>query len=200
MAIQNSARNKRRTRPRWRPGPKHRSLSRGRRRHETELGHLVELVEVDAGLRNLSVLDPEELDAVADDLLVRRRDCASRALKRGGVRAFHQDLLDDPGAAGDLAADLHLAVRERLQPGFGVGSCILCVECVLIFRGSSAHACYPLPRLPPSSTRRRPTYAGCCCGSDCTESKSESCGPFSRTTWKPSGARVALLAGRASYR
>src|SRR5206468_10959258 len=40
-----------------------------------------------------------------------------------------------------------------------------------IFRGSNAHACYPLPRLPPSSTHRRPTYAGCCCGSDCTESK-----------------------------
>src|SRR3989441_11966068 len=36
-------------------------------------------------------------------------------------------------------------------------------------RGSSAHACYPSPRLPPSSTHRRPTYAGCCCGSDCTE-------------------------------
>src|SRR5207302_3196155 len=73
-------------------------------------------------------------------------------------------------------------------------------DCVLIFRGSSAHACYPSPRLPPSSTHRRPTYAGCCFGSDCTESKSESCGPFSRTTWKLSGARVALLAGRASYR
>src|SRR5256885_13945974 len=93
-------RNKRRTRPRWGPGPKHRSLDRGRRRHETELGHLVELVEVDAGLRNLSVLDPEELDAVADDLLVRRRNCASRALERGGVRAFHQDLPDDPGGIG----------------------------------------------------------------------------------------------------
>src|SRR3989454_9510455 len=115
-------RNKRRTRPRRGTGPKHRSLDRGRRRHETELGHLVELVEVNAGLRNLSVLDPEELDAVADDLLVRRRNGASRALERGGVRAFHQDLLDDPGAAGELAADFHLAVRERLQPGWRVGS------------------------------------------------------------------------------
>src|SRR5256886_9697726 len=100
MAIQHSARNKRRTRPRWGPGPKHQSLDRGRRRHETELGHLVELVEVNAGLRNLSVLDPEELDAVADDLLVRRRNGASRALERGAVRAFHQDLLDDPGEIG----------------------------------------------------------------------------------------------------
>src|SRR2546421_2377814 len=104
MAIQHSARNKRRTRPRWGPGPKHRSLDPGRRRHESELGHLVELVEVDAGLRNLSVLDPEELHAVADDLLVGRRDGASRALERGGVRTLHQDLLDDPGAARDLAA------------------------------------------------------------------------------------------------
>src|SRR5438270_8147064 len=118
-------RNKRRTRPRWGPGPKHRSLDRGRRWDETELGHLVELVEVDAGLRNLSVLDPEELDAVADDLLVGRRNCASWALERGGVRAFHQDLLDDPGAAGDLTADFHLSVRERLQPGCGVGSGVL---------------------------------------------------------------------------
>src|SRR5438876_8221628 len=114
--------------PRRGPGPKHRSLDRGRRRHETELGHLVELVKVNAGLRNLSVLDPEELDAVADDLLVRRRNGASWALERGGVRAFHQDLLDDPGAAGDLAADFHLAVRERLQPDCGVGSGVLGVS------------------------------------------------------------------------
>src|SRR2546423_86270 len=125
MAIQHSARNWRRTRPGWGPGPKHRSLDRARRRHEAELGHLVKLVEVDAGLRNLSVLDPEELDAVAGNLLVGRRNGASRALERGGVRAFHQDLLDDPGAARDLAADFHLAVRERLQPGRGIGSGIL---------------------------------------------------------------------------
>src|SRR5438270_12209494 len=117
MAIQHSARNKRRTRPRWGPGPKHRSLSRGRRRHETELGHLVELVEVDAGLRNPSVLDPEELDAVADDHLVGRGDGASRALERGVVRAFQQDLTDASGAARVLAAAAHLAVVARLQPG-----------------------------------------------------------------------------------
>src|SRR5881296_499134 len=34
--------------------------------------------------------------------------------------------------------------------------------CVLIFRGSTAHDCYPSPRLPPSSTHRRLTYGGCC--------------------------------------
>src|ERR1700758_4758426 len=33
-------------------------------------------------------------------------------------------------------------------------------ERVLIFRESSAHACCQLPRLPLSSTHRRPTYAG----------------------------------------
>src|SRR5947207_12872330 len=97
------------------PGPKSMS-DRRRRRNETELLHLVELVEVDASLCDLSVLDAEELHSVADHFLVGRGDGAGRALEWGGVSALHQDLLNDPGAARDLAADLHLSVRGCLEP------------------------------------------------------------------------------------
>src|SRR6266550_7957665 len=89
----------------------------GRRRgDQPELLHLVEPVEVDAILGDLSVLHAEKLDAVANYFLMGRRDGARRALERARMRAFHGDLLNDPGAAEDLAADLHLVVRERLQP------------------------------------------------------------------------------------
>jgi len=64
--------------------------------------------------------------------------------------------------------------------------------------GSSVPACYPSPRPRPSSTRRRHTCAGCSSGSDCTESRWVRCGPFFRMTCKPSAARVALPAGRAT--
>src|SRR5207247_8606032 len=47
------------------------------------------------------------------------------ALEWGGVGALHQDLLDDPGSARDLAADLHLSVRERLEPCHGEGGGVL---------------------------------------------------------------------------
>src|SRR5207247_1335580 len=232
-----------------RAGSKRRPLYGGRRRDETELAHLVELIEVDASLSNLYVLDLEDLDSVALHLLVGRGDGAVWALEGSGVRALHGDFLDDPGAAGELGPHGHLAVRERLQPGHGVRGGVLgvgslesarrveldvvgvqllqrllvvgvergyetggrvfgfghCVSssgvprgggprrllpseagnredryqpptqsrtgptiaengcgCVLIFRGSTAHDCYPSPRLPPSSTHRRPTYGGCC--------------------------------------
>src|SRR5438105_6228370 len=102
-----------------------RSLDRRRCRHETELLHLVELVEVDASLSDLSILDTEELNAVADNFLVGWRDRPGRGVKGGGVSAFHLDFLDDPGAARDLAADLHLAVWECLEPGRGVGCGVL---------------------------------------------------------------------------
>src|SRR6266550_125575 len=105
------------TRPRVGPGLAESRWLDGRRRgDQTELLHLVEPVEVDASLSDLSVLHAEKLDAVANYFLVGRRDGACRALERAGVRAFHDDLLHDPGAAEDLAADLHLVVRERLQP------------------------------------------------------------------------------------
>src|SRR5437867_1015119 len=93
-----------------------RGLDRRSRWDQTELLQLVELVEVDASLGDLSVLDAEKLDAVADHFLVSRCDRARRALSRGRVRALHDDLLDDPGTADELAANLHLVVRKRLKP------------------------------------------------------------------------------------
>jgi len=65
---------------------------------------------------------------------------------------------------------------------------------------SSAPDCYPSPRPQPSSTHRRPMFAGCSSGSDCTESKLASCGQFSPMTCKRSAVRAALPVGLASPR
>src|SRR5438445_194968 len=55
-------------------------LDRRSRGDQTELLQLVELVEVDASLGDLSVLHAEKLDAVANHFLVSRCDGARRAL------------------------------------------------------------------------------------------------------------------------
>jgi len=65
---------------------------------------------------------------------------------------------------------------------------------------SSAPDCYPSQRPQPSSTHRRPMFAGYCSGSDCTESKSESCGQFSPMICKRLAVHAALPAGLASPR
>src|ERR1700687_3372679 len=94
-------------------------------RDEAELAHLVEQVEVDPSLGDLSVLDLQNLGARADDLLVGRLDVAVQALERAGVGTLHDDFLDDPGGADDLVAYGHLAVREALEPRHRVLSCVL---------------------------------------------------------------------------
>ena len=55
-------------------------------------------------------------------------------------------------------------------------------------------------KLPPSSKRRRLTYAICCWSSACTGSRWDLCGPSFQTTWKPSSPCVDLLDGRAPGR
>src|SRR5690348_14218497 len=79
------------------PGRERRWLDRGGRRKQTELAQLVQLVEVDTSLSDLSVFDAKDLDSVTDDFLVGRRNRAGRGVQGSSVRSLHDDLLDNPG-------------------------------------------------------------------------------------------------------
>src|SRR5205807_10590572 len=73
--------------------------SRSRRLgHETELGHDLNLIEIQPRVCDRVALDAEDLYTASLQVTVRRRDLTARARQRVLVRPLERELLRDPVA------------------------------------------------------------------------------------------------------